>query len=135
MGGSSDEKIVGVLITNQEWVVNRRGLARIRLIRFAVEVGMIRWIDVIGLAGFGMVIVSTLLLFPGSAEPMNWKHWLAGLALWFLGFNSVVGWLLLRWSRQSKNGPAPLLVWSVGDSKAKGASQVKGSHFRNKKTA
>ena len=98
---------------------------------------MIRWIDLIGVAGFAMVVLSTLLLFPGSAEPMNWKHWLAGLALWLLGFNSVVGWLLLRWSvRQSKNGPPPLLVWSVGDSKGrKGASRINGSPFRNKKAS
>jgi hypothetical protein len=98
---------------------------------------MVRWIDLIGVAGFAMVIVSTLLLFPRSAEGMNWNHWLAGLALWFLGFNSVVGWLLLRWSvRQNKNGPAPLLVWSVGRSKqGKGAPPVNGSQLRTKKTA
>jgi hypothetical protein len=61
-----------------------------------------------------MVVLSTLLLFPDSAERMNGKYWLAGLSLWFLGFASMVGWLLLRWSvRQSKDGPPPLLVWSV----------------------
>jgi hypothetical protein len=97
---------------------------------------MIRWIDLIGVAGFAMVVLSTLLLFPGS-EPMNWKHWLAGLALWFLGFNSVVGWLLWRWSvRQSKDGPPPLLIWSVRKSQERtGASEVNGSHLRNENAA
>jgi hypothetical protein len=98
---------------------------------------MIRWIDVIGLAGFAMVVLSTLLLFPGSAEPMNWKHWLAGLALWLLGFNSVVGWLLWHWSaRQSRDGPPPLLIWSVRQSQEReSASEVNGSHLRNEKAA
>ena len=98
---------------------------------------MIRWIDLIGLAGFAMVVLSTLLLFPGSAEPMNWKHWLAGLALWLLGFNAVVGWLLLRWSvRQSKNGPPPLLVWSVRQSQdGHVTSKMNGSGHRSEKAA
>jgi hypothetical protein len=91
---------------------------------------MIRWIDLIGVAGFAMVVLSTLLLFPGSAEPMNWQHWLAGLGLWLLGFNFVVGWLLWRWSvRQSKDGPPPLLVWSGRQ------SQEKESHLPNERAA
>jgi hypothetical protein len=98
---------------------------------------MIRWIDLIGVAGFAMVISSTLFLFPASAEPMNWRHWLAGLALWFLGFNSVVGWLLLRWSvGQLKDGTPPLLLWSVRQRQEKeGAPDVGGSHLRNEKAA
>jgi hypothetical protein len=84
-----------------------------------MEVGMIRWIDLIAVAGFAMAVLSTLLLFPDSAERMNWKYWLAGLALWMLGFTSVVGWVLLRCSvRQSKDGPPPV-------------SEMKGSHVRN----
>jgi hypothetical protein len=59
---------------------------------------MIRWTDLIGLAGFASVVLSTLLLFPDSAERMTWKYGLEGLALWFLGFASVVVWLFLRWS-------------------------------------
>jgi hypothetical protein len=108
-----------------------------RLIRFAVEVGMIRWIDLIGLAGFAMVVLSTLLLFPGSAELMTWRYWLAGVALWLLGFNSVVGWVLLRWSvRQFKDGPPPLLVWSLRQSQEReGASDVNGSQLGNEKVA
>jgi hypothetical protein len=94
---------------------------------------MIRWIDLIGIAGFAMVVVSTLLLFPRSAEGMNWKYWLAGLALWLVGFNSVVGWLLLRFSVQpSQKGLAPILVWSQ---KKEVASAGNRSHLRNKKTA
>jgi hypothetical protein len=98
---------------------------------------MIRWIDLIGIAGFGMVIVSTLLLFPGSAEPMNWKHWLEGLVLWLVGFNSVVAWLLVRWSvRQSKTGPPPLLVWSLRQWKQREITpEEKGSHLRTEKAA
>jgi hypothetical protein len=98
---------------------------------------MIRWIDLIGVAGFAMVVVATQLLFPGSAEAMNWRHWLGGLALWLLGFNSVVVWLLLRWSiRQSKDGPPPLLRWSVRESQERRvSSEMNGSHLRNEKAA
>ena len=67
---------------------------------------MIRWTDLIGVAGSALVILSTFLLFPDSAERMNWKYWLGGIALWFVGFASVLVWLLLRWSiRYSKEGP------------------------------
>ena len=103
----------------------------------AVEMAMIRWTDLIGVAGFAMVVLSTLLLFPGSAERMNWKFWLPGLSLWFLGFASVVGWLLLRWSvRQSKDGPPPLLVWSARQSQERDVnSSAGGSDLRSKKSA
>ena len=37
---------------------------------------------------------------------MNWKYWLAGLALWILGFISVVGWLLWRWFGPTVQGGA-----------------------------
>jgi hypothetical protein len=98
---------------------------------------MIRWVDLIGVAGFAMVLLSTLLLFPGSTEGMNWKHWLEGLALWLLGFNSVVGWLLLRWSvRQSKDGPPPLLIWSVRQPREREITrETSGSHLRKKRAA
>ena len=98
---------------------------------------MIRWTDLIGVAGFAMVVLSTLLLFPGSAERMNWKYWLPGLSLWFLGFASVVGWLLLRWSvRHSKDEPPPLLVWSARPSqKGDATSGAGGSDLHCKKTA
>jgi hypothetical protein len=102
-----------------------------------VEMAMIRWTDLIGVAGYAMVVLSTLLLFPDSAERMNWEYWLAGLSLWLLGFASVVGWLLLRWSvRQFKDGPPPLLVWSIRPSQKRGVtSDANGSHRRNEKTA
>ena len=98
---------------------------------------MIRWTDLIGVAGYAMVVFSTFLLFPDSAERINWKYWLPGLALWFLGFASVVGWLLLRWSvRYSKDGPPPLLVWSAGPSQEREVtSDANESHLRNKKAA
>jgi hypothetical protein len=74
---------------------------------------MIRWTDLIGVAGIAMVVLATLFLFPDSIDGMNWEYGTAGLALWLLGFASVFGWLLLRWSvRTSKDGPPPLLVWS-----------------------
>ena len=94
---------------------------------------MIRWTDLIGVAGFAAVVLSTLLLFPDSAEGMNWTYGVAGLALWFLGFVSVFGWLLLRWSvRQSKEGPPPLLVWSMRQSQEREVTSEKnGSHPRN----
>jgi hypothetical protein len=73
---------------------------------------MIRRIDLIGLAGFATAVVAILLLFPGSPEHMNWKYLLGGLALWFAGVASVVGWLFLRWSVRrpiEKQPPASLL--------------------------
>jgi hypothetical protein len=67
---------------------------------------------------------------------MNWKHWLAGVASWLLGFNAVVGWLLLRWSvRQSKDGPPPLLVWSFQWKKRESMPEEKGRHLRSEKAA
>ena len=103
----------------------------------AVEVGMIRWTDLIGVAGSAMVILSSVLLFPDSAERVNWKYWLGGITLWFVGFASVVVWLLLRWSvRYSKDGPPPLLVWSLRQSpKGEGTPEVNESHLRNERTA
>ena len=87
---------------------------------------MIRWADIIGLAGFGMVVLSTVLLFPDSQESMNGAYWLGGLALWLAGFACVVGWLFLRWSLQnSKDGPPPLVVWSVRRSQGEVSPQRK----------
>ena len=107
------------------------------LVGRVVEVVMIRCTNLIGLAGFATVILSTYLLFPDSAEHMNWKYWLGGITLWFVGFASVVVWLLLRWSvRYSKEGPPPLLVWSLRQSpKGEGTSEVNESHLRNERTA
>lgn len=76
---------------------------------------MIRWTDLIGLAGFAMVVLSPLLLFPDAAERNDWTTWTGGIVLWFTGFASLIGWLILRWSiRNSKGGPPPLLLWSRG---------------------
>jgi hypothetical protein len=75
---------------------------------------MIRWMDLIGICGFGVLIYSSKLLFGDSEGPRSLVYWLGGMALWSVGFASVVGWVLLRWSaRNSKNGPGPLLIWSV----------------------
>lgn len=115
------------------------GFARTRLECCAGSVGemaMFRWTDVIGVAGFAMVVLSTLLLFPGSAERMNWKFWLPGLSLWFLGFASVAGWLFLRWSvRQAKDEPPPRLVASARQSQERDVTSGAGeSELRSKKT-
>jgi hypothetical protein len=96
---------------------------------------MLRWIDFVGTAGFAMVVVSTLLLFPHSADRMTWKYCLAGLALWLVGFNSVVAWLFLRWSVRSKDGPPPLLVWSFQWEKRESPPEEKGRHLRSEKAA
>jgi hypothetical protein len=98
---------------------------------------MLRWIDLIGIVGFAMVVLSNWLLFPRSADRMTWKYWLEGLALWLVGFNSVVAWLLVRWSvRQSKTGPPPLLVWSLRQWKQREITpEEKGSHLRTEKAA
>jgi hypothetical protein len=73
---------------------------------------MIRWIDLIGICGFGAVIYSFSLLFGDSEGFRTLAYWLGGVALWLVGFASLIGWVLLRWSVQhSKNGPDPLLTW------------------------
>jgi hypothetical protein len=75
---------------------------------------MIRWTDLIGICGFGVVIYSFILLFGDSENLSSLAHWLGAIALWLFGFASVIGWVLLRWSVQySKNGPGPLLIWSL----------------------
>jgi uncharacterized SAM-binding protein YcdF (DUF218 family) len=92
-----------------------------------MEANMKRCIDLIGIAGFVILGISTLLLFPRSAEQMTWMYWLAGLVLWFMAFVFLVGWLILRWSiRQSREGPQPLLVWSWPSTKEDVAAAVKG---------
>jgi uncharacterized membrane protein len=60
---------------------------------------MIRWTDLIGFAGFALVVIGTLLLFSRSVEDVSWGVRAGGLALWFAGFGFVVGWLLLRWRK------------------------------------
>jgi hypothetical protein len=64
---------------------------------------MIRWTDLIGLAGFPLVLLSTQLLFPGSTDSLNWQHMLGGLALWLAGFASVVGSILLHFWKAGKS--------------------------------
>jgi hypothetical protein len=64
---------------------------------------MMRWIDVIGFAGSTLVVIGILFLFPSSPDHMTGGYALAGMALWFTGFASVVGWLLLRWSVRPRN--------------------------------
>jgi hypothetical protein len=66
---------------------------------------MIRCTDLIGLAGIAVVVLSTWLLFPGSADRTNWQYMLEGLALWFAGFACVVVWLLLRWRQWGNSHP------------------------------
>ena len=63
---------------------------------------MVRWTDLVGLSGIMMVVLSTQLLFPGS---VNRQHMLGGLALWFVGFASVAGWILLRLWQAGKSHP------------------------------
>jgi membrane-bound ClpP family serine protease len=92
-----------------------------------MEANMKRCIDLIGIAGFVILVISTLLLFPHSAEQMTWTYWLAGLVLWFMAFVFLVGWLILRWSiRRSHQGPQPLLVWSRPSTKEDVAAAVNG---------
>jgi hypothetical protein len=66
---------------------------------------MIRWTDLIGFAGFALVLLSTQLLFPGSTDSMNWHHMLGGVTLWVAGFASVVLWILLRFWQAGKPHP------------------------------
>jgi hypothetical protein len=87
---------------------------------------MMRWIDVMGFAGLAMVVLGTLLLFPSSAEHMNWGYELAGMTLWFAGVASVVGWLLLRWSirprRSLQQRPTGITPKPANESRARQAS-------------
>ena len=57
-----------------------------------------RWQDVIGFAGLSLVVLGTLFMFPSSLDGMHWRYLLAGSVLWVVGFVSVIGWLLWRWS-------------------------------------
>jgi hypothetical protein len=66
---------------------------------------MIRRTDLIGLVGFAMTILGTQLMFSTSGDGMHWDYRIGGLALWFTGFNAVVGWLILRWSQAGKSRP------------------------------
>jgi len=66
---------------------------------------MIRWTDLIGVIGFAMSILGTLLLFSTSGDLMHWDYRVGGLALWLAGFGAVVGWLVLRWSQAGKSRP------------------------------
>ena len=66
---------------------------------------MLRWTDLIGFAGFVLVVLGTMFMFPGSAERMSWHYMLGGLALWLTGFASVVGWLFLRFCQAGKPQP------------------------------
>ena len=94
---------------------------------------MVRWADFFGVAGFALVVVSTWFLFPDSAEHVHWKNMLAGTLLWVLGFVSVVSWILLRFSvRNFREGPPPLLIWSLRPRKRKDAS---GPNDRNTRAA
>jgi hypothetical protein len=68
---------------------------------------MIRCIDLAGIAGFVILVFSTLFLFPNSADNMNWTYWLGGLLLWFVAVAFVVGWLILRWSIPQSRGNPP----------------------------
>jgi hypothetical protein len=98
-----------------------------------MEVAMIRCIDLIGIAGFGILVVSTLFLFPNSVEKMTWTYWLEGPVLWFVAFVFLVGWLILRWSvPQSHGGPPPLLVWSITKSKNKEVTAGANEKVRKK---
>jgi membrane-bound ClpP family serine protease len=92
-----------------------------------MEANMKRCIDLIGIAGFVILVISTLLLFPRSAEQMIWTYWLAGLVLWFMGFAFLVGWLILRWSMpKSHEGPPPLLIWSRSSTRKDVAAAANG---------
>lgn len=74
---------------------------------------MIRWTDLIGVAGLVLVITSFVLFSPASSSSDDWVYWLGVSASWGLGFLAVIAWVLTRWSvRHSKGGPAPLLVWT-----------------------
>jgi Kef-type K+ transport system membrane component KefB len=78
-----------------------------------MEVAMIRWTDLIGVAGFVLVIASFVLFSPASSPSNEWTYWLGVFAVWVLGFFAIVGWVLTRWSvRRSKDNQAPPLIWA-----------------------
>jgi hypothetical protein len=78
-----------------------------------MEVAMIRWTDLIGVAGLVLVITSLVLFSPASLPGNEWTYWLGVFSVWLLGFVAIVGWVLTRWSvRHSKDKQAPLLIWT-----------------------
>lgn len=66
-----------------------------------------RRIDVIGLSGAAMWVAGVFLVFPASAERMDWESWLGGFILWSAGFACVVIWLLSRWSQSQAPKASP----------------------------
>lgn len=57
-----------------------------------------RWQDLFGVAGLGLVVFSTVLMFPSSTNRMHWAYLLGGSMLWLTGFAMVTGWVIWRWS-------------------------------------
>ena len=80
---------------------------------------MVRWVDLVGLVGFAMVVLSTMYLFPDSEEGMNWTPLLGGITLWIAGFASVVGWIWSRWSLRPPASEEKYLQQNRGVSRAK----------------
>ena len=57
-----------------------------------------RWQDMFGFGGLGLVVLGTVLMVPGSAQGMRWAYLLGGSLMWVVGFTTVSGWLAWRWS-------------------------------------
>jgi hypothetical protein len=77
-----------------------------------MEVAMIRSTDLIGVAGFVLVITASVLFFPQAPPSNEWTYWLGVFSVWLLGFVTIIGWVLTRWSvRRSKDNQAPHLIW------------------------
>jgi hypothetical protein len=58
--------------------------------------------DTFGLLGLVMLVVGVVLFLQGSAAHLSWVYWVGGPALWFFGFATLVGWMVLRWGRSDK---------------------------------
>lgn len=66
-----------------------------------------RWIDLIGLAGWGLLVAGVLVAFSTSAQRSTWFLLVVGGAMWAVGFVSIVGWLLMRLMPQERARKAP----------------------------
>ena len=71
-----------------------------------------RWQDVFGFAGLGLVVLGTVLMFPSSTTGIRWTYLLGGSLVWLAGFAMMTGWVAWRWSisklaREERNACPP----------------------------
>ncbi len=88
---------------------------------------MIRWTDLIGVASFATAVLANLLLFPDSAEHMNWMYWLPASHYGSWGLAPWSGSFCVGRSDSSKTGRRLFWFWSARH------SQEREVHLRSER--